>query len=328
MTRPQAKRIAGAAALLLAVYLAALVFLFPADIAWRAVEARLELPVTVVTASVSGRIWSGQAQGLRVDGHEVGSVIWRLQPAALLGGRLGLALRWESGGDRVDARLRLGTRSARATKVRGGLDASRIQAWFDLPLLLDGRLELDLPRVRWTADGGVTDAAGRLLWADAGAGLPRPMRLGEYRAELAADSGRLEVRIDSGPDSTLAAEGYAFWDPVGEYNVDLELRAAAGADQNLAAALDNIALVPTVVAPRLSATTAGGQLTISFTPLPGTECDLLRHHPAEPDPWLLVDGQFALTGPGPVHFTTQLTAARAFFRVAAYPHYTAVVTPP
>jgi len=241
MTRPQAKRIAGAAALLLAVYLATLVFLFPADIAWRAVDARLELPVTVTTASVSGRIWNGRADGLRVDGHEAGSLHWRLQPVALLRNRLGLALRWESGGDRVDARVRLGTRSAQAAHVRGGLDASRIQAWFDLPLLLDGRLELDLPQVRWTDDAGFTDAAGRLLWVGAGAGLPRPMRLGEYRAELAADSGRLEVRIDSDPDSTLAAEGYALWHPAGEYNVDLELRAAAGADPNLVAALDSIA---------------------------------------------------------------------------------------
>jgi len=241
MTRPQAKRIAGTAALLLAVYLATLAFLFPADIAWRIAEARLGLPVTVTTATVSGRIWNGRADGLRVDGHEAGSLHWRLQPAALLRGRLGLTLRWESGGDRVDARLRLGTRSARATNVRGGLDASRIQAWFDLPLLLDGRLELDLPRVRWTAEGGFADAAGTLLWAGAGAGLPRPIRLGDYRAELAADSGRLEVRIDSSPDSTLAAEGEASWHPTGEYNVDLELRAAAGADRNLVAALDSIA---------------------------------------------------------------------------------------
>lgn len=241
MTRPQAKRIAGAAALLLLVYLAALVFLLPADIAWRAAEARLELPVTVATASVSGRFWSGQADGLRVDGHEAGSVNWRLQPAALLRGRLGLALRWESGSDRVDMRVRLGTRSTQAADVRGGLDASRIQAWFDLPLLLDGRLELDLPRVRWTPDGGFTDAGGTLLWAGAGAGLPRPIRLGDYRAELAADAGALAVRIDSGPDSTLAAVGDASWHPAGEYRVDLELRAAADADRNLVAALDSIA---------------------------------------------------------------------------------------
>jgi general secretion pathway protein N len=188
----------------------------------------------------SGRIWNGRADGVRVDGHEAGSLHWRLQPAALLRGRLGLALQWESGRDRVDARLRLGTGSAQASNVRGGLDASRIQAWFDLPLLLDGRLELDLRRIHWTSDRGFTDAGGTLLWGGAGAGLPRPIRLGEYRAEVAAGAGALDARIDSGPDSTLAVEGSASWHPAGEYNVDLELRAAADADRNLVAALDSI----------------------------------------------------------------------------------------
>jgi general secretion pathway protein N len=241
MIRKQAKRVAGAIALLLAVYLAALVFLFPASIAWRVVEARLDLPITVVADSVTGRIWSGRANGVRVDGHDVGAVDWRLMPASLLRGRLGLMLDWQSGGDRVDARVRLGIRSAEATDVRGGLDAARIQAWGALPLLLDGRLELELPRIHWSADGGFTDADGTLLWSAAGAGLPRPIRLGEYRAELSAAEGALAASIDSGADSPLAAEGTASWHPAGEYRVDLRLLPGADADSNLVAAIDSIA---------------------------------------------------------------------------------------
>lgn len=241
MNRPAAKRIAAYAGLLLAVYLAALLLLFPADVGWRLAEARMNLPVAVTADSVSGRIWNGQADGLRVDRDPVGSVAWRLQPASLLRGRLGLKLRWESGNDHLDASVRLGTRSAQAADVRGGLGAERIQAWFDLPLLLGGHLTLDVARIRWSAGAGFTDAGGALLWAGAGAGLPRPVPLGDYRADLSATDGALLARIDTGPGAALAAEGTASWHPAGEYHVDLELSAAPDADRNLVAAIDNIA---------------------------------------------------------------------------------------
>jgi general secretion pathway protein N len=241
MTRQQAKRIAGAIALLLASYLGALMFLFPASIAWRLVESRLDLPVAVVADSVGGRIWTGRAAGVRVNGHDVGAISWRMMPAPLLRGRLGLVLDWHSGDDRVGARTRLGRSSVQASDLRGWLGASRIQEWFDLPVLLDGRLELDLPQIHWTAGDGFTDASGTLLWTGAGAGLPRPMRLGDYRAALTAADGSLTLQIESEPDAVLAALGGAAWHPAGEYSVDLGLRAAADADRNLSAALDTMA---------------------------------------------------------------------------------------
>lgn len=235
------KRVAGAAALVLAAYLATLVALFPADVAWRMVEARLDLPVAIEPGALTGRMWNGRAEGLRVDGREIGAIAWHWQPGALLRGRLGLALRWQADAERVDARLRLGRGAAEVAGVRGTLAASRIQSGFDLPLLLEGQLELDVARIRWTADNGFEEARGALLWSGAGAGLPRPIPLGQYRAELDAEAGALGVRIESAPDSMLTADGNASWHPAGRYRVDLELRAAADADRNLTAALDAIA---------------------------------------------------------------------------------------
>ncbi|TVP93395.1 MAG: type II secretion system protein N, partial [Thioalkalivibrio sp.] len=241
MNRLGTKRVAGALALLLAVYLVALLFLFPASVAWRIAEARLDLPVAVSTGGVTGRVWSGRADAVRVDRHHVGALTWRLQPAALLRGRLGIALGWQLEDDRIGARVRLGRRSADAFDVRGGLDASRIQDWFDLPLLLDGRLTLDLQRLSWSGDGGFQEAAGALLWAGAAGGLPRPIALGDYGAELDTDDGALVARIDSAAGSPLEVGGNAAWHPMGEYRVDLELRPTAEADRNLVAALDSVA---------------------------------------------------------------------------------------
>ncbi|MBS0002134.1 MAG: type II secretion system protein N [Thioalkalivibrio sp.] len=241
MTRARSKRVAGSLALLLAVYVAALLFLFPASVAWRIAEARLDLPVAVSTGALTGGIWSGRADAVRVDRHHLGAVTWRLQPGSLLGGRLGLALGWQLEGDRIDARVRLGRRSAEAVDVRGGLDAGRIQDWFELPLLLDGRLTLDLQRLRWSGDAGFEEAAGALLWAGAAGGLPRPIALGDYGAQLDAADGALVARIESGPGSPLEVGGSAAWHPAGEYRVDLEVRPTPDAHRNLVAALDSVA---------------------------------------------------------------------------------------
>lgn len=241
MTRQRTKRVAGGLALVLAVYLATLLFLFPADVAWRIAEARLDLPVTVSTGAVTGRLWNGRADGVRVDRHQLGTVTWRLQPSALLRGRLGVTLGWRLTGDRVDARVRVSRQGAEAIDVRGGVDAGRIQEWFDLPLLLEGRFTLDLRRLKWSDAAGFEEASGAVLWADAAGGLPSPIALGDYAAELAATDGALEARIESGPDSPLEVGGNASWHPLGEYRVDLDLRPAADAHRNLVATLDTIA---------------------------------------------------------------------------------------
>nr|WP_296751184.1 type II secretion system protein N [Thioalkalivibrio sp.] len=241
MMRPHAKQIAGAGALVLAAYLVALVLLFPASLAWRLAEPGLDLPFALDPGTLSGPVWRGRAGPVRVNGQDVGAVAWRWQPGSLLRGRLGLALDWQAGPDRLQGHLRLGRGDAAARAVRGELHAGRLQAWLDLPVLLDGRVALDIGRIRWSADAGFQDAEGTLHWAEAAAGLPRTMPLGQYRAELEAREGALGVWIESGPESGLAATGTASWHPAGDYRVDLELRAGPGVERALTGALDAIA---------------------------------------------------------------------------------------
>jgi general secretion pathway protein N len=237
----RAKRVAGVGALLLATYLVSLLALFPASLAWRLAEPGLELPFALDLGTPSGRIWSGRAGAVTVNNHDIGSVVWRWRPGALLTGRLGLALEWRSGADAVQGQLRLGRAYAEVSGVRGTVGASRLQAWFKLPVLLDGPIDLDIARIRWSADAGFEAAEGALLWADAAGGLPRAMPLGQYRADLEAVDGALGTRIESAPGAALVADGTASWRPAGTYRVDLLLRAGSGADRNLASALDAIA---------------------------------------------------------------------------------------
>jgi hypothetical protein len=94
------------------------------------------------------------------------------------------------------------------------------------------------------------------------------------------------------------------------------------------AALDNVAMVPTVLAPRLEPALIGNQFRISFTPNPGNQCDLLRYVPGLVNPWPEVAGQTHITGPGVHHYTTPLTLPSALFRVRAMAHYIEVFTSP
>lgn len=237
MIPPRVKRIAAGAGILLASYLVMLLVLFPASLAWRLAEPMLELPFALEADAVSGQVWNGEAHGIRIDGQGMGSIGWRWQPAALMRGQLGLAVEWTSGGDHLVAELRLGRGSAAAQAVRGELAASLIQATFDMPVLLAGRIRLDITRIRWTAEANIEDAAGVLTWTDAQAGLPRPLALGQYRAELENIDGSLGLRIESAPDSPLSATGSAAWQPPDVYRVDLRLRASNDGGQNLENAL-------------------------------------------------------------------------------------------
>ncbi len=241
MTPRRARQIAGAGALVLAAYLVTLGLLFPASLAWRLAEPKLDLPFPFELGALSGPVWGGRAGRVRVNDQDVGAVAWRWQPGSLLRGRLGLALDWHAGADRLQGNLRLGRGDAAARTVRGELDAARLQAWLNLPVLLDGRVTLDIGRIRWSADAGFRDTEGTLHWAEAAAGLPRTMPLGQYRAELAAREGALGTRIESGPASVLEATGTASWHPAGDYRVDLELRAGSGSERALIGALDAIA---------------------------------------------------------------------------------------
>ncbi len=224
MISRRSKQIVAAGAVLLASYLVMMLILFPASLGWRLAEHRLETPFALEVGTVTGRVWNGEAHEIRIDGQNIGSIGWRWQPAAMLQGRLGLTLKWTSGPDHLLAELRLGRNSVAARAVRGEVRASQIQAILDLPVLLAGRVHLDVQRIHWHVETNFHAATGVLAWTDAAAGVPQPTPLGQYRGELDSIDGNLAVRIESAPGSPLSAAGSAAWQPPDIYRVDLRLR--------------------------------------------------------------------------------------------------------
>ncbi len=240
MTRADRRRWLGYGALLAAVYLVSLLALLPARAAWPLIEPRLDLPVALEVAGLSGSAWKGRADDVRLNGRPLGALEWRWRPSALLGARLGFQLVWSEGPDRLDLALGLRPGSLQANDIRGHVAADRLQRLFDLPLLLDGTFELDVAELGYAGDAGFRNLQGTLAWHDAAGGLPRPMTLGHYRLELQDDDGRLLARVASGPESALEALGFADWHPVSGYRVELDLRAGAGAAPGLINALDTL----------------------------------------------------------------------------------------
>ena len=241
MTRSGVKPLAGVSALLLLTYLVALIAMAPAASVWKLLEPRLDLPVAVQVQELSGSFWNGRAGSLRVEGRDIGNLAWRWRPMALLKGQLGLRLHWQAGTDEADLLLRLRRGTAQIIGLRGTLDASRLQPWFDLPMLLRGRVDLEIARIRWEAGAGFQQADGTVLWADAAAGLPRPLALGLYRAEVDILDGSLLARIEASPESPLEVRGTASWHPSGSHRLDLSLRSGSQTDPHLHSALDAIA---------------------------------------------------------------------------------------
>lgn len=233
MSRRRAKQVAAVAGIFLASYLVMLLALFPASLAWRLAEPMLDPSLALEVGTVSGRVWSGEAHGIRIDGNEMGSLAWRWLPAATIRGQLGLAVQWTSGREHLVAELGLARDRATARAVRGELDASRVQALFDVPVLLGGNVHLDFQRIDWRADSDFSTAAGALAWTDAAAGLPQPIPLGHYRAELGSFEGSLAVQIESAPDSPLSATGSAAWRPPETVRVDLRLATGNTGGQSL-----------------------------------------------------------------------------------------------
>ncbi|HEX2138297.1 MAG TPA: type II secretion system protein N, partial [Woeseiaceae bacterium] len=70
-----------------AVFLAGLVVLFPARVAYHWVA-----PEAVRLAGIDGTIWSGSAEEAALGDFYAGAVGWRLQPLALFTGKIGYAV--------------------------------------------------------------------------------------------------------------------------------------------------------------------------------------------------------------------------------------------
>lgn len=146
-------------------------------------QFRDRLPGDVRFHDVSGSAWSGAAASLVVNGRELRRPEWRLQPTALLAGRLQYAMAFDNGASRAAGVVgrgiggRLVVRDVNATLV-----AAEFAPLFNAQALgLNGVVDVSLGRLE-IRDGSIASADGTLLWKQAGAQSPRPVQLGDINA--------------------------------------------------------------------------------------------------------------------------------------------------
>lgn len=223
----------------LMAYSLGLLIAWPAQQAWSLVAPRLTgvLPESFAIAQISGTVWRGSAQGMQVNQQDLGAVQWHWRPLGLIRGRIAFAVDVQGVGHHVQGQVGLSWQGWQLIDLGGHMEASRLPELLDWPFLLEGQLLPDDLSITLGYDDRVRAAQGRLLWAAAGAGLPRPLPLGDYHLDSFAEAGRWYADISSDPQSPLQVSGQIGWRPILFYHLDLNLRTQPAAAPLLTSAL-------------------------------------------------------------------------------------------
>lgn len=225
--------------IILIAYSLGLLIAWPAQHAWSLVAPRLTgvLPESFAIAQISGTVWRGSAQGMQVNQQDIGAVQWHWQPLGLGRGRIAFAVDAQGVGHHVQGQTGLSWQGWQLVNLDGYVEASKLSELLNWPVLLEGRLLPDGLGITLGYDDRVRAAQGSLLWADAGAGLPRPLPLGDQHLDSFAESGRWYADISSDPQAPLQVSGQIGWRPILYYHLDLNLRTQPGAAPLLTSAL-------------------------------------------------------------------------------------------
>ena len=177
---------------------------------------------------LSGTAVSGEAARLVWRGTDLGRLQWRFDPASLLRARLGWRLRLSDPPDQMlRGRLQTGWHQPVVLhSVTGSLPLARLQNL--IPLSLQGRLSLDLDRVRLAPGGRILTATGTVELNDVRLNALPHQRLGPFQARLQTRQGRVTalLRDRGGP---LRLHASLQLRPDGSYRVTGTLDARGGA---------------------------------------------------------------------------------------------------
>jgi hypothetical protein len=198
------------------------VVLFPARLAWQWLGDRVP---SLSLSAIEGSVWRGTADGVFWDKVPLGTVSWRWQPWALLGGEWRDRFRLESPEARGEGALgwRM-TGAVVAVDLSVETSLSHVLRVFAtgsgaLPVHLEGAVDVMLERLVYS-DGRVDELAGVLRLGGLTAG-ERPA--GSLRAQLRHRDGGVIAEFRSTGDPSAEIEGIAFWRPSGDYRLTLAI---------------------------------------------------------------------------------------------------------
>jgi len=177
----------------LAVYLLALLATIPAHLFTGVLNRSLS---GVTVTGLQGSIWNGRIDRLYLPGTSLEGVEWRLQPWALLLGRLQLALEFADQRNRVELSLAHGfTGSNQIRGLAGQLQVDWLQGMtpYSIPAF-KGLLQFDDVYIR--LDGRIpVGASGAILWRGAAVDMGQPIHLGELQLQLSEPDDKVQALV-------------------------------------------------------------------------------------------------------------------------------------
>ena len=215
------------------VYLFALLLTLPVRFAYQQIEQRVPAMAEVVQMEgLSGSVWDGSANELRIKGKRYGAIAWQLQPFHLLLGEAALDLRFSNEEGYLDGRVAIsfGGRVT-ASDVEGRFHAGQLMRLLPpfLPLVVDGQVVLNLREMR-IEKGFPNVAEGVIVWSSAALTAPQALTLGDLRATLSsAESEGITVALEDNGSGPLELSGGANLTADGEYQATIALLARESA---------------------------------------------------------------------------------------------------
>ncbi|WP_006787862.1 type II secretion system protein N [Thiorhodospira sibirica] len=222
----------------LASYLLFLLFTLPATTVYGIAAERGWIPETIEAQGLSGTLWSGQATHLRIRQLQVQQVQWQFQPSQLWRAQARYAVSFRHPQGQGNGTLAFRFRSVDVYTVRAELPAAEVaRAVATIPLILEGQMLLDAPRLRWNYAARLIEAEGVLGWLNAAAGFPRPQPLGDVRADVhTEDDGTLHAVVRD-QNGALGVQGVMVWYPDDRYEVQIDLEPNQSMSRELHAVL-------------------------------------------------------------------------------------------
>ncbi|MBF0218719.1 MAG: type II secretion system protein N [Gammaproteobacteria bacterium] len=179
------KALSGWIALFLLAFIAALIYKLPARWVYEQgqplLAERAAWSQRIAVVGLGGSLWQGHAAQLRFDERLLGRFSWTVTPLALLDGRVGLnwLLQQADGHLQGSAFTALDRSGELLQDVQGQFAANEVISFFPyLPLLLEGRIVVDLPEVAIKGQY-LTHVQGTIRWQQAALTAPQAIALGD-----------------------------------------------------------------------------------------------------------------------------------------------------
>jgi len=205
----------------LAVYLLALLILFPADRAYSLVRDRVGVPLELY--QVTGSVWNGHVARARSAAVSIDDIDWRWHVLPLFTGRIELGL--TIAGSPAPLQLVVGRYMDGSFYIHDdgqGLPLAELEHLLNpQPLGLKGTVMLDLDDIR-LAPGRLTDVNGDVTWQHAGLGDPVNIDVGDLAATVTTKDNVVQatVKDQGGP---LAVDGQFMLMPDSTYRLTMTL---------------------------------------------------------------------------------------------------------